>query len=389
MNQSGRFARNVALRLTACVFAIPLLAVTAQAVTIRVDLSSPGPSVSEDALGLSYETSLLLPSADGQRYFDPSNKALLGVFKSLGIKSLRIGGNSVDDPKVAVPTHEDVRSLFEFARAADVKVMYSVRLQEGDPSSAAQFAKLIGGEYADVLECFAIGNEPGYYKDYDVYSAKWTAIRDAMVAAYPQARFCGPDQNPEPEFIKRLVHDFGDEDGRLVQITQHSYPFGCSYENPGEGLKDVTKLRRVDPADGRARMLSSDAYATYKPILEGMRSAVADTRLTFRLTETNSFWFSGLEGASDRFASALWGLDYLLWWTSHGVDGINFHTGDRTGGSVNLPCRYAAFVTLPERTGDVGYEVRPLGYGMKMFDIGGYGQIAGTRVHRRQRRSRN
>jgi hypothetical protein len=65
----------------------------------------------------------------------------------------------------------------------------------------------------------------------------------------------------------------------------------------------------------------------------------------------------------------LWAVDYLHWWTSHGADGMNFHTGDRTGGDVSLPCRYAAFVTSAH-----GYEARPLAYGMKLFDLGGHGK---------------
>jgi hypothetical protein len=62
-------------------------------------------------------------------------------------------------------------------------------------------------------------------------------------------------------------------------------------------------------------------------------------------------------------------VDYLHWWASHGADGVNFHTGDRTGGAIVLPCRYAAFASS-----EYGYEMRPLGYGMKLFDLGGHGK---------------
>ena len=343
---------------------------TASASTVvTVAAGQPGAAISPDALGLSFETSILAPNADGVRYFRPDNQPLLNLFATLGIKSLRIGGNSVDDPKVPLPREEDVRSFFEFARAARVKVIYSVRLQEGEPQSAARYARLIHDHYADVLDCFAIGNEPNYYQDYAVYLSKWKAIRDAVVAVYPEAKFCGPDQNPEPELIKKIVHDLGDPSGRLVQITQHNYPFGCSYENPGAGMKDVTALIPFDAAESREKMLSPAAYKIYEEIQRGMTEAVAGTPITFRLAETNSYWFSGLKGASDSYASALWALDYLHWWVAHGAAGLNFHTGDRTGGSVNLPCRYAAFATSAN-----GYEVRPLSYGLKLFSLGGSGR---------------
>lgn len=344
-------------------------------VVVAIGADPAGKIIPADALGLSYETSILRPNADGVRYFRPGNRELLKVFQTIGVKSLRIGGNSVDDPKVPLPDKDDVRALFLFARKAGIKVIYSVRLQEGDPASAAEFARLIHEEFRHELDYFAIGNEPGYYKDYAVYQAKWVAIRDAIVRVFPEAKFCGADDNPKPELIANLVRDFGTPDGRLVQITQHSYPFGCSYKNPRDGMKDVKLLIPVDAAEARNRMVTSPPHQTYEEILQGMTAAVAGTPLTFRLTETNSYWFSGLEGASDRYASALWAVDYLHWWMSHGAAGINFHTGDRTGGSVNLPCRYAAFVTSAN-----GYEVRPLAYGMKLFAASGAGRYLPARV---------
>lgn len=344
-------------------------------IVVEIGADAAGPRIPADALGLSYETSILRPGPDGVRYFRPENRELLEVFRTIGVKSLRIGGNSVDDPKVPLPDKDDVRSLFRFARQAGLRVIYSVRLQDGDPASAAEFARLIHDEFPRELESFAIGNEPGYYKDYAVYKTRWTAIRDAIVRVFPEARFCGADDNPKPGLIANLVRDFGTPEGRLVQITQHSYPFGCSYKNPRDGMKDVKLLVPVDVVEARNRLVASPPRGTYEEILQGMQAAVAGTPLTFRLTETNSFWFSGLEGASDRFASALWALDYLHWWMSHGAAGINFHTGDRTGGSVNLPCRYAAFVSSPQ-----GYEVRPLAYGMKLFSAGGTGRYLPTKV---------
>jgi len=116
-------------------------------------------------------------------------------------------------------------------------------------------------------------------------------------------------------------------------------------------------------------MLTPSAYRTYDRVLQGMVEAAKDTDVSFRLTETNSYWFSGLKGASDSFSSALWALDYLHWWSSHGAAGLNFHTGDITGGAIALPCRYAAFVTS-----DTGYEARPLSYGMKLFSLAGSGK---------------
>ncbi|MBP8302859.1 MAG: hypothetical protein KBE04_01875 [Phycisphaerae bacterium] len=375
--------RPVVLPLLAALASIRACTGAAEPIPVSVKALQPGAQVSRDLLGLSYETSAILPDANGTHSFRPDNRPLVTVFRTLGIRSLRIGGNSVDSPTIPVPDEQDVRALFEFARAAGVRVIYSVRLQESVPSSAspglagaanaesaARMAKLIHEHDPDLLDCFAIGNEPGYYKDYAVYSAKWKAIRDAILAVYPDAAFCGPDQNPSPDLTQRMVRDVGNPSGRLVQITQHSYPFGCSYQNPGVAKSDVTQLIPLDAAAARERMLSPAAYKVYEGIHEGIAAALSGTSVSYRLTETNTYWFSGLKGASDSYASALWALDYLHWWASHGADGLNFHTGDYTGGDISMPCRYAVWVTSSR-----GYEVRPLGYGMKMFDLGGHGRV--------------
>ncbi|HEU6449386.1 MAG TPA: hypothetical protein VFV23_13220 [Verrucomicrobiae bacterium] len=364
----------------------PALIIAAEPATISVTVSKPRGEISPDALGLSYETSLMLPDTNGVLYFRPGNKPLVALFKTLGVKSLRIGGNSVDAPKVPIPDEKDIRAFFDFARAAGVKVIYSVRLEESTNSgvlppstatsnveAAAKAARLIHDDYPDVLDCFAIGNEPYYFKDYAVYSAKWKAIHDAIVAAYPEATFCGPDQNPSPDLDRKMVRDFGGGSGHLVMITQHSYPFGCAYKNPG--AKDVSKLVPFDAAESREKMLAPAAYGTYEKIYQGIAAAITNTSVGYRFSECNSYWFSGLKGASDSYASALWAVDYLHWWTDHGADGLDFHNGDRTGGELSMPCRYAAFVSAKN-----GYEARPLAYGMKLFDLGGHGKSLAVNV---------
>jgi hypothetical protein len=342
-------------------------------VTISVDSRAAIAPVSKQALGLSFETSQLLPDKSGVHYFRPDNKDLVALFRTLGIESLRIGGNSVDAASIPIPSEADIDSLFEFAKVAGVKVIYSVRLENGDPRSAAQAARRIHEKYRELLSCFAIGNEPSYYKAYPIYREKWLAIRNATAEAFPGATFCGPDQNPSPELDKSMARDFGNGGVGLMEITQHSYPFGCSYKNPS--VTDPAQLIPIDAAAARERMLSPAAYQIYDSIRRGIADSVSGTSLAFRLTETNSFWYSGLAGASDRYVAALWSVDYLHWWILHGADGVNFHTGDKTGGSVSLPSQYAAFVTAHD-----GYDVRPLAYGLMLFHLGASGSELNAHV---------
>jgi hypothetical protein len=118
-------------------------------------------------------------------------------------------------------------------------------------------------------------------------------------------------------------------------------------------------------------MLSSEWYQRYESVHKGMLDSVEGTMLPYRLTETNNMWYGGLQDASDTFASALWCVDYLYWWAEAGARGLNFHTGNRVGGGdTTLQSRYTAFVT-----NDQGLDVRPLSYGMTLFNLGGHGRM--------------
>ena len=73
---------NDSLPLRACKkFALPFFAAilfnwsaAARPVTISVNTSQPGARIPQNALGLSYETSLMLPDAHGVHYFRPDNR---------------------------------------------------------------------------------------------------------------------------------------------------------------------------------------------------------------------------------------------------------------------------------------------------------------------------
>ncbi len=60
------------------------------------------------------------------------------------------------------------------------------------------------------------------------------------------------------------------------------------------------------------------------------------------------------------------GLDYLYWWAAHQATGVNFHTGDKVAaGEQQTPCWYAIFRSAPD-----GYEINPIAYAIKAFDLG-------------------
>jgi hypothetical protein len=251
-----------------------------------------------------------------------------------------------------------VDALFGFAHEIGVKVIYGLRLRgQSDGEKAVPIARYIMEHYAADLDCFAIGNEPSiYYKHYDVYHEKWRRMMSEILASdiAPDAMFCGPGDF-SGEFIKRFADDFRPS-GRIKWVVEHAYV--------GLDARSVT-----DPAAARERILSPTFSDTYETFFKTFAPHVMSLNIPYRMEETNSFYNGGAKDVSDTFASCLWGLEYLHWWAAHGAAGLNYHTGDKVAaGDESTPCRYAVYWTSP-----TGYDVHPLGYAIKAFDLGGHG----------------
>lgn len=346
-------------------------------VTLTLDAARPGPAIPADFSGLSFEITQLLPNENGQHYFRPDNGPLLRLFRSLGIKNLRIGGNTSDRDVRRLPDEADLDSLFAFAKAADLKVIYCLRLHNGDPATDARVAKYITDHYAAELECFSIGQEPSAYPveavdrrpagermgaaaekyRYEDYRDAWRKFAAAITAAVPDVKFCGPSVHNNGAWATRFMADFGSSN-HVVLITEHLYPGGAGGKLPS-------------PEIGRDRMLSDRFTAAYQKLYNGFAAAARSDGLPYRLEEVNNYFNGGATNVSNTFASALWGLDFMHWWAEHGAAGLNFHTGDKVAAGYELrPSRYTAYYTAAN-----GYTVRPLGYGITAFGLGGHGRV--------------
>lgn len=333
-------------------------------VTLTASASEPGIEIPADFLGVSLESETILPDSHG-RYpmFRPTNRPLIVLFHTLGIGSLRIGGNTADRPEIKVPDERDIDELFRFAKNARVRIIYTLRLKGSAPLKDIDSAQYIMGHYAAELACIAIGNEPDVFeKDYDRYSSDVNRYFNLIGRAVPGVKFCGPGTTgtmvSSSSWPAQFVRSFG-KAVPILWITQHEYP--ASYGSPTTDLKTA----RVNLLGPSVLKQTETDYAAFGP-------SVRSAGFKFRLEEANSdFRMGGTEGVNDSFASALWGLDFLYWWATHGAQGVNFHTGDTVavkGGDG--PCIYAVFHT----NGD-GYDVRPLAYAMKAFDLTGHGRL--------------
>lgn len=333
-----------------------------QQFTVTANTGAVGIAIPPDFLGLSFETADTLPKSNGTYpYFRASNHDLINLFHTLGIRSLRIGGNTSDRPGVPVPDTRDIDHLFAFAKAADAKVIYTLRLRDSSPEKDAPIAKYLEDHYAADLSCLVIGNEP------DIYEKQYPRYRDDLhryLAAIltpgvaPDAKICGPSTAGHPGWSRQFVSDFGPT-GHVLWITQHAY-FG------GNG-KTVT-----DPAAQRQRIISPQFADRYEKFAQKFVPAVEAAHMQYRIEETNSFYNGGAKDVSNTFASSLWALKYLYWWAAHKSQGVNFHTGDFVAaGPVQTICWYGIFHTLPGG----GYEIRPIAYAMKAFDLTSHGSL--------------
>jgi hypothetical protein len=372
---------------SATTVSLPTFGAPVEQVTVQVNADAPGDAIPENFAGLGFEVSILHEES-GTHYFRPDNAPLINLFHTLGIKSLRVGGNTSDRDVRQLPSEEDLDNLFGFAKAAGVKVIYCLRLHNGDPAVDAQTVKYLMDHYGPQVDCFSIGQEPSAYpvtkKDtrastermgsenekytYASYRQDWKKFADAIIAAVPAVKFCGPSVHNNGDWARRFMQDFG-RSNNVVLITEHLYAGGAGGKVP-------------TPEVGRDRMLDNGSLSNgfpkaYQKLYDSFVPMAISNGLPYRLEEVNNYFNGGATNVSNTFASALWGLDFMYWWAEHQAAGLNFHTGDRVAaGSTLLPSKYTAFFSTTN-----GYNVRPLGYGIKAFDLGGHGRFVPLTVN--------
>lgn len=324
-------------------------------VTLAVRPQPAGPVIPPDFIGLSFG-----PNSLGRRVFDSTNTQMLTLFRNMGIKYFRMGGTSVDKDNNAETT-EYIDALFRFVKAAGLKdVIYSLRLENGDPARDAATARYIWTHYRPYLTCFAIGNEPNLYKNgdpeitnYASYHAKWRRFEAAIAAAVPDAKFGGPDVTGKSRWVANFARDEANS-GRVAWIFAHWYVGG--------------KPKGLTAGDMIDRMLSSNWVAVKYPAFYKATAAKAlADGFSFRLTEANDFTAGaghrGIPGGNNGFASALFALDFMHWWAAHGCAGVSVHTGlSNLNGAV-----------YRDAHGD--WQVFPYAYGIKAFDLGSHGRV--------------
>jgi len=362
--------RNVTLLVA--LFCLTGIAAAQSAVGVSVDQTNPGQMISSDFTGLSYETLLIFPDANGNFLFNGNNTALINMFKTLGIKSLRIGGNSADNVNdnngqlpadsacEAVDKCPILDNLYAFAQAAGIKIIFTLRLKVFNTSAAAGEAAYIMKHFSSLTDCLEVGNEPNVYiSSFSTYNSDFQAYRTAILNAAPTAKFCAPattNGGGQPWAESFATQYKGDS--TILLICGHYYPGART----GSGATaDINFL--LDPS---RISTGSNNYAFY--FSQFPSTAVANGEI-YRLEETNSLASQGELGVSNVYASSLWALDYMHFWATQNARGLNFHTGATSVYDPIMPTTLSAT-----------YTAEPVAYGLKAFGLGSSGENVSTVV---------
>ena len=391
-------------------------------ITVSINTRSHEFAIPADFVGLGFETKSAVPNMYGVHgyFFSPENAQLITLFRNIGIKNIRVGGGTVDGSGTEehcvtpTPSFKDIDNLFEFARVAGIKVIYSVRLLNvtacADSNLAREDAKIVRYiwlKYRPQLDSISIGNEPdvrgyhstpGHIVDASIYSsspgvegsayrsyfAQWQKFAAVIRKAAPGAKFSGPDtavsdkSNFTPDRADGVswTVEFGRQlksSGMLIEALQHHYVWGLPENTTAqEAIDDMLSSAWDDDTEKGMQPARDGGKAEFHPypyVYDTVLAPLLTMGIPYRMTEANDC-LHGVHGASDSFASALWALDYMHWWAEHHMAGVNFHNNPwLTTDTIvpdPLPCP-------PSGCND--YQANPKSLGMKAFSLGSRGYV--------------
>jgi hypothetical protein len=342
-------------------------------VTLAIDTTrAQAAAIPSDFSGLSFEMgSVLHDRASNGWFLSGNNSAMIALAKTLGIKSVRVGGNSAETGNIATAADED--AVLDFCHAIGANLIWDLEIKGPlyDPAGKAAVAQSMQnylnskgyGTNTNSL-VFQVGNEPDLVRDSNgtghikvsTYDSEFSSYLSAINGLFPGARMAGPDTAGGGTPWCAAFCAAEGSSGQIAFVCQHLYFFG-------RGPASSPVAPRI------ASMLSAGNEDGYGKFLNRWVPPAMKAGLATRYEETNSFFHGGAPGVSDAYASALWGLGYLYYHAQAGLDGLNFHT------ATNSP--YTAI--SPTGLTDT-YTVNPLGYGIAAFNVGGHGHMVPVSV---------
>ncbi|MEV4315888.1 glycosyl hydrolase family 79 C-terminal domain-containing protein [Actinocrispum sp. NPDC049592] len=333
--------------------------------TITIDSAHPAGRLPADFVGLSFEMREL-----GIGNLDASKGNVAQFFKTLGRSNVRIGGNTLDRDTLWVPEAQqppnplpgwvqdvvrpsDIKRLDKLLRNTGWNAEVGINVGRWDQALGADQAKVMFEVLGKRLVAAECGNEPDQWVSrayrptgyaYADYKKDW----ETCAAAVGSNRIAGPDTaSTSSSWAASLATDNA---ARMNMVTVHQYPGGAT--------TTTTKLLSQETLTGGVNAVSKNL------------AAAKAAGLPMRVDEANSTYNGGIDGVSNKFASALWVIDYSMSLAQAGVSGVNIHGGL---GVCNDPIwngkfqRYTPFCAA-DKAGELAqvYKAMPIYYGLWM-----------------------
>jgi hypothetical protein len=320
-----RWAALGAAAVTVLSVATPATAATTDAATVSIDAAHPGGRLAADAVGLSFEMREL-----GIGNLDPDKGNVTQFFKTLGVSNLRIAGNTLDRDTLWVPkgqlppdpkpdwtqdivTPNDIKRLDDLLSETGWKAEVGINVGRWDAALGADQARTMAKILGRKLVAVECGNEPDQWAgkawrpagfNYETgYHADWLACAAAVGSA---AKIAGPDTaGTSSSWAASLAKDEGGK--QLAMLTTHQYA--------GGGAPTIDTL--LSPATVTSEVASVKSNV----------AAASAAHIPMRVDEANSSFNGGIDGVGNKFASALWVIDYSMALAQAGVAGVNIHGG--------------------------------------------------------------
>lgn len=300
----------------------PVVQARSSLITPRLNAAA-SVSVPSNFVGLGYEMSSVatpdLLSVDNHRYVE-----LIKGLGSVGV--LRVGGIVADytrydangtqraERQNTVLTRASLEQFGAFLRKTGWSVIWSVNFAQGSIEDAVVEVRAVADALGSRLLAIELGNEVENYArgerpfrkppyNYETYRREYDEWRAKILEAVPGICFAAPDTASSIEWVERMAKD---SNGDVQLLTTHYYRGSQKHGT-------VEQLLEPDPK--------------LKDALVRLRSISNESRIPWRMCETNSFFGGGRPGVSNTFVGALWTLDYILLLAQYGCSGVNIETG--------------------------------------------------------------
>jgi hypothetical protein len=266
-------------------------------------------------------------------WFDSGSSAVGTLFQTLGVKSMRVGGTTTEEPTLldanaTYPQQYDAAHVSNFAQQWGLELIWDIPVAADYNLSTytSYIESMIATQKSkrqNFKEIWEIGNEPDQQNvGPSAYDSRFDAYLGALRSDVgTSVQVLGPSELSTTTYIGALMDDPEYDSisapwhSNIYAFSHHFYPFGCA-----------SGQSSLDAAIGKMLELH---YTLYTDLYNSWAATAASYGYNTRYDEGNSFCGGGYNGASNAFAAALWGLDVLEYHAHNtSLGGINFHVAD-------------------------------------------------------------